>query len=182
MPPFFRGRPTWLVAVAVGLAALLASVFSEPAPVPISGRANAVDGDTLRLAGRRVRLVGIDAPELEQSCTDPGGAPWDCGKAARSLMAGLVHGGDVTCLPQGHDRYGRTLARCTAGGADIGKRVIAAGLAVADGDYFADEAAAHAGKLGIWAGPFVQPAMWRREHNGDGGGQDLISAIRNWFR
>jgi endonuclease YncB( thermonuclease family) len=181
--PLFRGaRRAWLIAAAALLAALLASLVPDPAASPVSGRAIAVDGDTLRLDGRRVRVLGIDAPELEQSCTDAAGAAWDCGKAARDFLAGVLRGADVVCEPQGRDRYGRMLARCRAGGADIGESLVKAGLAVAYGDYLVDEGVARAGRKGIWAGRFVAPSTWRREQNGDGGEPGLIGLVRSWFR
>lgn len=165
-----------LIAAVVG--------YFVPAGLPLTGRATAVDGDTLRLGGDRIRLVGIDAPELEQDCTDASGTSWWCGRVARTRMVELLRGGDIDCRQQGHDRYGRILARCAIGGADLGQSMVRAGLAVADGDYFAEEAEARNDKTGIWAGLFIEPARWRREHGiGAGGeGQGVWAAMRNWFR
>ena len=33
-------------------------------------------------SGARVRLVGIDAPEIGHTCNDDGGQPWPCGAMA----------------------------------------------------------------------------------------------------
>jgi endonuclease YncB( thermonuclease family) len=46
----------------------------------LEGRAEIVDGDTLRIDGRTVRLQGIDAPETRQTCTDRSGQEWPCGR------------------------------------------------------------------------------------------------------
>ena len=183
MRRFGRSAGTLLAILVLLLIAAVAGRFA-PAEPPMSGRATAVDGDTLRLDGERVRILGIDAPELEQSCTDASGTQWQCGQTARTKMAGLLKGANIDCKPQGHDRYGRVLAHCYSGPNDLAQTMVRAGLAVADGDYFSDEAQARNDKAGIWAGLFIEPAQWRREHDiGAGGeGEGLWTAIRSWFR
>jgi endonuclease YncB( thermonuclease family) len=147
---------------------------SEP---PLVGRASAVDGDTLRLGSTRIRLIGLDAPELDQTCTDAEGATWACGEAAHRALAAIVAEGPVSCASQGRDQYGRVLARCEIGAADAGARVVAQGLAIANGDYGGEERAARDGRLGMWAGTFETPRSWR-----DGvRGFDLWSWLRSWF-
>jgi endonuclease YncB( thermonuclease family) len=147
---------------------------SEP---PLVGRASAVDGDTLRLGSTRIRLVGLDAPELDQVCTDAAGATWTCGEAARSALGQIVAGGPVSCASQGYDQYGRVLARCRVAGTDAGARIVAQGLAIANGDYVSEERAAREGKLGMWRGTFATPRSWR-----DGvRGFDLWTWLRSWF-
>jgi endonuclease YncB( thermonuclease family) len=179
MPPRRRPRGLWIgIVAALLIVALLRSL--QPVPPPLSGRGAVVDGDTLRLAGERVRLLGLDAPERAQTCTDASGAAWACGEAARSYLRLLLGAGDITCTPTGRDRYERLLARCAGAGADLGGQVVRAGLAVPDGGYGAEAAAAAAAKAGIWAGHFTPPAEWRRDQRQDGGG--LLQAIRDWFR
>jgi endonuclease YncB( thermonuclease family) len=61
-------------------------VLALPAPAlatMVEGRARVVDGDTLEVGGRKVRLFGIDAPELDQTC-DAEGQLWACGAEARA--------------------------------------------------------------------------------------------------
>ena len=67
---------------------------------------------------QEVRLFGIDAPEFTQSCTR-GGQAWACGSAAADQLAKLAAGKQVSCTPMGADKYGRTVARCTAGHTDL---------------------------------------------------------------
>jgi endonuclease YncB( thermonuclease family) len=185
MPAFSRPRRrTVTIAVALVAAVLAASLLAPPA-APITGLATIVDGDTLRLDGGRIRLLGIDAPELDQTCGAASG-PWACGVAARDGLAALLANGPVTCSPRGRDRYGRILAHCAAADTDLSRAMVRAGLAMADGDYFADQAAARTARAGIWTGPFTAPAEWRREAGTNGGG-DAASAtplgwIRSWFR
>ena len=51
----------------------------------LSGEVEITDGDSIKVAGTRVRLYGIDAPELDQTCLDRTGATYACGTVGRSL-------------------------------------------------------------------------------------------------
>ena len=84
----------------------------------------AVDGDTLRLDNQTIRLYGIDAPELKQTC-----GSWPAGELAQEALASMVIGREVTCEGKGHDRYGLTLAICKVGGFDIGAEMVSSGMA-----------------------------------------------------
>jgi endonuclease YncB( thermonuclease family) len=180
MPGFGHTWPPLAIALAlVAFAALEHGLAS--APIPLQGRAYAVDGDTIRLAGQRVRLVGIDAPEREQSCTDASGEAWACGEVARTAMTKLLAAGTVDCAASGRDRYGRRLADCRVGSADLGRTMVADGMAVADGNYLDEQQTARQAKRGIWAGSFVLPAEWRREH-GEGLPVTPFSSFLHWLR
>lgn len=131
-----------------------------------------MDGDTLRLsspAGElRVRLSGIDTPERDQPCTDAAGAAWRCGAAAGEALAALVAGAEVRCQVEGRDRFRRLLARCRAGGQDLGAAMVGRGLALADrrysDDHAAHEEAARDAARGVWSGAVMPPAGWRQTH------------------
>jgi endonuclease YncB( thermonuclease family) len=142
---------------------------SVPVGMPLSGRARAVDGDSLDIAGERVRLLGIDAPELHQTCADAAGDDYPCGRDAARALADLVRGKPVTCTPLDHDRYDRDVVRCTADGRDLGDAMVRSGHAVelarfSSGAYTAAEREARAARRGLWAGRFEEPAAWRRRH------------------
>jgi endonuclease YncB( thermonuclease family) len=133
----------------------------------------AVDGDTLHAGSEHIRLVGIDAPEKQQTCRDARGQAYACGTAATERLAALVAIGRVSCAAQGHDRYGRTLAVCsTAEVDDVGRALVREGLAVSymdrDGRYMTAETAARDEGLGLWRGAFERPADWRRRHRPQG--------------
>jgi endonuclease YncB( thermonuclease family) len=90
----------------------------------------AVDGDTLRCGAERVRLTGIDAPELPGHCQ-----PWRrCvagdSQASKAALARLIAGRFVSIERLGQDRYGRTLALAHAGGVNLACAQLAAGRAV----------------------------------------------------
>jgi len=70
-----------------------------------AARIRAVDGDTLALGRERVRIVGLDTPELHGRCE----RETVLARAAQRRMAQLVAGG-VTLRPYGRDRFGRLLA------------------------------------------------------------------------
>lgn len=146
-------------------AALLAA-WLDSGPPAFSGTGRASDGDSFRLGDERVRLLGIDAPELDQTCTDANGADWSCGRSASRRLAALLAGGRVACDPEGHDQYGRVLAVCSVAGVDIGRTMVEEGLAMASGRYFGEEGAARSARRGIWEGRFDSPRAWRDRQNG----------------
>lgn len=51
---------------------------------PVIGRASVIDGDTIEIAGEKIRFNGIDAPESWQTCVDRAGAEYRCGKVLRT--------------------------------------------------------------------------------------------------
>jgi endonuclease YncB( thermonuclease family) len=158
------GAVLTLLAIAA-LAAVAALLWPEPAT--LSGRANAVDGDTLRISDARIRLLGLDAVELDQMCSDAAGADWPCGREARSFLASLVEGKTTTCAADGRDRYRRVLAHCRVANADLGEQLVRAGWALADLEYGLGLAEARLAGRGIWSGRFDDPAEWRRNHGAE---------------
>lgn len=130
----------------------------------ISGSGRATDGDTLNMAGIVIRLHGIDAPELNQTCSRHGQS-WECGKEASAKLAQLVSGVNLRCEQRDIDDYDRIVASCKAGQVDLGQAMVEAGLAIAlpqfSERYFAAEARAKELRLGIWGGEFQLPADYR---------------------
>ena len=155
-------RPLDLAAAIVVLLCLLAlaAMLRER---PIAGKAFAIDGDTLVVDGRRIRLLGLDAPEIGQSCEREGRA-YRCGEEARAAIRAFIAGEPVTCAAQGRDRYGRDLATCRVRAEDIGAHLVRSGQAVSFGAYGEEEREAREARRGIWAGPFETPQAWRRRH------------------
>jgi endonuclease YncB( thermonuclease family) len=172
----------WLgraVQTALALAVLAPAVhhfgFSADRPLPrppaaaaadvVSGPARVIDGDTLEVAGVRVRLFGIDAPEHRQNCGAATSA-WACGDAAARRLTALAAPG-VVCSGHEHDRYGRLVATCEAGGIDLGGRMVAEGFAWAfvrySDAYVATEAEARERHAGLWRGPAEAPWDFRAD-------------------
>ena len=147
-----------LLALAVSAAILL-----RPEGRLAEGGTRVIDGDSLRVGAEEVRLEGVDAPELQQTC-ERAGRPYPCGEEARAALAGLIERRPVSCRISGRDRYGRSLGHCRVGGEDLGAWLVAAGWAVGYGAYAREEAAAHRRGAGLWAGSFERPSEWRQAH------------------
>ncbi len=177
-------KQTFRIA-ALSLGAIVATAspgFAQPFEVAetVSGRAEAEDGDTLCIAGRRVRLASIDAPETRQMCERAEGSAWPCGRDATAAMEVLVQRRTVTCQAwtgDPEDSRGRMVGVCTVGGRDVGGALLEQGLAIAvprftDGRpwaaaYLAAEARAKREGVGMWSGRFISPSTWRTERFGD---------------
>lgn len=167
-----RRKPRWrkaldivvALAVVAGLAYLTARI-DEFVSEDVAGHVRVVDGDSLVLGERRLRLKGIDAPEIRQRCRKDG-FDYGCGVEAASHLRGLIGGQPVECRSEGRDRYGRDLVRCRVDGLDLNEAMVRSGHAVAFGDYSQAEAAARQSGAGLWAGEFETPKQWRAIHGG----------------
>lgn len=126
----------------------------------LTGVAEVIDGDSLRISSVEMRLRGIDAPEFTQICS-VSGRETACGREARDALRKLVQRGLVTCVGDERDRYGRLLVVCRVRGAEINAAMVREGHAVAFGNYESEEAQAKAAFAGLWAGEFERPRAWR---------------------
>jgi endonuclease YncB( thermonuclease family) len=132
------------------------------------GVASVIDGDTIEIHGQRFRLSGIDAPEAKQLCEDATGQAYRCGQVAANALATFIGRQTVTCVKVDIDRYQRIVAECSVAGEDLGRDMVASGLAVAyrkySTVYVPDEEAAQISQTGIWSGTFEMPWDWRKAH------------------
>ena len=169
------------------ISAVLHGAVALAAPVRVA------DGDTITLGGQRIRLLGIDAPELHQECRDTSGRNWPCGQRARTELRKIIGNDPVQCESHQKDRFGRSVAICRAGGRDIGEAMVRSGWALAYPDwaspYGAAQSEARSRKAGLWAGSFENPRAWRDEHpRGDGppigrhAGDIIPPATQDWLR
>lgn len=137
-----------------------------------------VDGDSLKRGDLRIRLAGIDAPEIEQTCIKDGRAV-TCGTLAKQHLAKLLANQDIICSNEGKDKHGRQLSVCKVEGApqvgsqalvgaglqaSINAQMVHDGWAVAYGDYIALELLAAIAKRGLWELEFEEPERWRRDN------------------
>lgn len=93
------------------------------------------DGDTIRCGAERIRIANIDAPELPDSpkCRDRRRAgswcDYELGYKSRDALQAFLTGGSARIQRMGPDKYGRTLARVTVNGKDVGAYLVGLGLA-----------------------------------------------------
>ena len=91
--------------------------------------ASVTDGDTIRCAdGTRVRIAGIDAPEITPCAQGRRCTPGDAAASKRAL-ASMVSGRTISCQRVGTS-YKRAVAFCSAGGIDLSCAQVKAGHAV----------------------------------------------------
>jgi micrococcal nuclease len=102
------------VVVSAAVYAGISHVGSAERQTFKAGECRAVDGDTLNCQGLRVRLNGIDAPEMPGHCRKGrvcvAGNPYDSRASLASLTTAVT-----TILPLKIDRYGRTVAEVKLG-------------------------------------------------------------------
>lgn len=160
----------WAGALALALLSLTATSTVAGA---VQGRALVVDGDTLEVAGTRVRLAGIDAPEPDQLCSTEGdvlaasSATYRCGEEAAAALADRIGSDPLVCEPQVTADSTVLVALCELNGEDLGAWMTRNGWARADpvhGSLYApEERLAQAAHKGIWRGDFLNPWDWRRQ-------------------
>jgi endonuclease YncB( thermonuclease family) len=148
---------------------MLAGQLVWPAPAgaaEVAGPAEVIDGDTLAIGGKHIRLFGIDAPEAAQTCSATGGKLWDCGKAASDVMRRLTRSQPVRCEGHETDRYSRLIARCWQGSTDLAGAMVAKGMAWAfvrySKSYVEAEAEARSSRIGVWQGKAEPPWEYRK--------------------
>ncbi len=149
------------VAMLVFALLIIAKLENQQA-MRFLGPFSAIDGDTLLVDGERLRIEGIDAPEITQTCSLADGSMYGCGEDARGYLRGIVGAAGWECSGTQRDRYHRLLVICRRGQDDLGALLVATGSAVADGRYFTEEAMARQAGKGVWRGDFERPSDWRR--------------------
>lgn len=142
--------------------------ITRTSDTPIIGLASVADGDTVRIEGTRIRLLDIDAPELEQTCNDPDGKAWPCGEIATNELRKTLRGKTLNCHPRGLDQFRRVLATCSlSDGTNINAWMVRQGWAISFGYarvYGNEESEAREARRGIWRGTFTEPQKWRHQH------------------
>ena len=148
-------------AAIITLLVLVAAVLSRQPEELITGPARAIDGDSLVVNGREMRLKGLDAPEYKQTCRI-GAVDAPCGRQAMRALTVWLQRGPPSCTGSEMDRYGRLLVVCRIKGMDIGADLVKNGFAIDFGSYAAEERFASDDRRGIWAGTFERPDAYRR--------------------
>ena len=143
----------------------------------IYGIPKIIDGDTVHIKSKKIRLEGIDAPEMRQQCQKTYlqisaivgfnfKKNYSCGIVSKKRLINKIYKSNINCISSGQDRYKRYLATCYKDKINLNKWMVRNGLAVAykrySKDYLRDEVYAKENKLGIWTGSFERPEKWRK--------------------
>jgi len=143
----------------------------------IIGKAKVIDGDTIKINSKSIRLFGIDAPEKKQKCKKfflnisflSFQKEYKCGEVSTERLKKIIQNKIIKCISNSKDRYKRYLAICYLNKLDLNKWMVKNGYAIAykkySKKYVLDEQYASKNKLGIWNGTFMQPEKWRRNIN-----------------
>ena len=141
----------------------------------ISGKASVLDGGTIKINKKKIRLFGIDAPEKNQFCKKSYltflifnfQKDYPCGKYSTLALTNKLKGKNIRCiLEDNKDKYNRNIGTCFVGKKDINSWLVKNGHAIAykrySKKYIIEEKHAKENKLGIWRGSFIKPEKWRR--------------------
>jgi endonuclease YncB( thermonuclease family) len=144
------------VAALASISLVTIVLGGSPAIAEIVGRATVIDGGTIEIGGRRIRLYGIEAPANDRLCGVPA---WRCGQESTFALARIIETHWVYCAERGHDELGGVVAVCRLSGAngpEVNAAMVREGWAVAlraqSTDYVAAEAEARSAKSGLWRG------------------------------
>jgi endonuclease YncB( thermonuclease family) len=143
----------------------------------VSGKASIIDGDTIRINKKKIRLYGIDAPELKQTC---GWLSRGRGEESKWILEQILKNEIITCFYKQKDKYGRIIGICYVGELDhipilmlspqfeINGVMVNMGLAIAykrySNRYIKLEDDAKKNKRGVWKGKFEKPEEWRKKN------------------
>ena len=145
--------------------------------IEIYGKPKIIDGDSIRINNKKIRLEGIDAPEIKQQCKKPFlkisvivgfqfNKDYSCGVLAKKKLIDKIGNSKIKCITSSKDRYKRFIATCYKDKINLNKWMVRSGNAIAykrySKDYVRDEKYAKENKLGVWKGSFVIPEKWRK--------------------
>lgn len=154
-----------------------ALILATPLSAGPNGAIRVVDGDTFKIDGTTVRLHAIDAPETDQMCGDSNSPAWACGDWVRTKTREMYEGSIARCVATDTDRYGRTVAKCSVDGRDVGEQLVSNGLAFAYRQYGMDydlaEKGAAVNRRGLHATGVMSPAAFRSAQRAQAGSSTL---------
>ena len=142
----------------------------------ISGFAKVVDGDTIKINSKKIRLYGIDAPEKKQKCKKTYltisfmsfTKDYMCGQISTQKLIKKINNQKLNCNIIDVDRYKRLIGECFKRNINLNSWMVSNGYAVAyrkySKKYVTDEINAKNNKLGIWQGKFEMPWDYRRKN------------------
>lgn len=131
----YRFTPLLFFAILttyVGQDSIRAMFEDSPEKGRVVGIPEVIDGDTIRIEDLRIRLHGIDAPEMRQPALNADGQRFDAGLLAKQGLVRIIGPRRVECHWRRLDRFDRPLGICSmTDGTEINAAMIDAGLAFA---------------------------------------------------
>ena len=135
----------------------------------ISGSANFLSANVLYINGRYVKLFGVDAPDIDQICSDSFEASYNCGEEAVSWIRNWIDNNYIDCYLLKISPNEQDLATCIWGEYDIGAALVGSGWGIANRKesdiYVPYQVKAQSEKSGLWQGTFYLPEDWRNIKN-----------------
>ena len=170
------------IAIPIALSLLIQFTLAQN----IKGKVRVIDGDTLEFLNYQeinpdndgqtlndqdikanklqIRIHGIDAPELHQSCK-LGNSKFECGQVAKYKLLDKIRDETINCQKITSDRFNRIVAKCQLNQEDLGAWMVSQGWAFSyhqfSNDYLMEEDSAEISIKGFWASKFVVPSKWR---------------------
>lgn len=133
--------------------------------VTTSGSGMALEGDLVSVNGSVVRLWGIDAPEVGQTCETLRHKSYDCFTISKNALANIIGKNQITCYIRGSDVKGQQVGTCAVQELDLAALMVRAGWALSfhslSPQYARLEGEAQAAKRGLWNGFAETPWSWR---------------------
>ena len=139
----------------------------------ISGYAKVVDGDTIKINSKKIRLYGIDAPEKKQKCKKTYltisfmsfTKEYMCGEVSTQKLIKKINEQKLNCKILDVDRYNRLIGECFKRNINLNSWMVSNGYALAyrkfSKKYILEESTAKNKNLGIWQGKFDYPWEFR---------------------
>ena len=121
---------------------LFLTFFSNTLAEEISGVPKIVDGDTVHINNKKLRLEGIDAPEMKQQCKKESlkisfiigftfYKDYNCGKISKEKLIDKINGSEINCISTSKDRYKRYIATCFKEKTNLNQWMVRNGYAIA---------------------------------------------------
>lgn len=160
---------SWLriLIKTVSVAALGAVLLEMSEQGQIKGKASVITGNIIEIDQQKIKLHGIDTPELEQICYVEG-KPWQCGLTAQRKLTQKIEGESLTCLGKERNNNDILMAECFVGRQNLNAWLVEQGWAVAERQdsrsFISHEIIAKRDRRGLYQSEFLKPSLWREAH------------------
>ena len=139
----------------------------------IKGKAVIIDGDTIKINGKKIRFGGIDAPEsyyrnIKQTCTQDNKKVF-CGQISKDKLIEKIGNNSVSCkIEKNKDKYKRSVGECFIKEESLSVFMVRNGYALdwpyySKGKFANDQEYAKMNKLGVWNMKFEYPWIWKKK-------------------